>query len=120
MHHRATLLQKGQPVTFASRSLSTTEQQYAQVEKECLAIVFACERFNQYLQGRVCITVDTDHKPLVSIFTKPIYNAPKRLQRMLMRLQKYSLKVQYCPGDKMYIADMLSRAYVPDHKPKAE
>ena len=39
---------------------------------------------------------------------------------MLMRLQKYSLKVQYCPGDKMYIADMLSRAYVPDHKPKAE
>lgn len=116
----ATLLQKGQPVAFASRSLSTTEQQYAQVEKECLAIVFACERFNQYLQGRASVTVDTDHKPLVPIFTKPIYNAPKRLQRMLMRLQKYSLKVQYCPGHKMYIADMLSRAYVLDYKPKAE
>ena len=116
----ATLLQKGQPVAFASRSLSTTEQQYAQVEKECLAIVFACERFNQYLQGRDCITVDTDHKPLVPIFTKPIYNAPKRLQRMLMRLQKYCLKVQYCPGHKMYIADMLSRAFVTNHKPKAE
>ena len=37
-----------------------------------------------------------------------------------MRLQKYSLKVQYCPGHKMYIADMFSRACVPDHKPKAE
>ena len=105
----AALLQKGQPVTFASRSLSTTEQQYAQVEKECLAIVFACERFNQYLQARACITVDTDHKPLVSIFTKPIYNAPKRLQRMLMRTQKYSLKVQYCPGDKIYIAEPMSQ-----------
>ena len=116
----ATLLQKGQPVAFTSRSLSTTEQQYAQVEKECLAIVFACERFNQYLQGRASITVDTDHKPLVPIFTKPIYNAPKRLQRMLMRLQKYSLRVQYCPGHKMYIADMLSRAWVEDHTPKAE
>ena len=117
----ATLLQKGQPVAFASRSLSTTEQQYAQVEKkECLAIVFACERFNQYLQGRDCITVDTDHKPLVPIFTKPIYNAPRCLQRMLIRLQKYCLKVQYCPGHKMYIADMLSRAFVTNHKPKAE
>ena len=68
----ATLLQQGQPVAFASRSLSKIEQQYAQIEKECLAIVFACERFNQYLHGRDHVTVDTDHKPLVPIFTKPI------------------------------------------------
>ena len=65
----ATLLQKGHPVAFTSRSLSTIEKQYAQVKKECLAIVFACKQFNQYLQGRVSITVDTDYKLLVPIFT---------------------------------------------------
>ena len=108
----ATLLQQGQPVAFISRSLTKAEQNYAQIEKECLAIVFACERFNQYIHGRELTFIQTDHRPLVPIFTKPIYNAPKRLQRMLLRLQKYALKVQYCPGKEMYVADMLSRAYL--------
>ena len=47
----AALLQKGQPVAFASRTLSLTEQRYAQIEKECLSIVFACDNFDQYLHG---------------------------------------------------------------------
>ena len=45
----AALPQNGQPVDFASRSLSQTERQYGQIEKECLAIVFSCEKFSQYL-----------------------------------------------------------------------
>ena len=48
----AVLLQNGQPVAFASRTLSKTEQRYATIGKECLAIVFGCERFNQYLAQR--------------------------------------------------------------------
>ena len=114
----ATLLHQGQPVAFASRALNKSEQNYAQIEKECLAIVFACERFNQYIHGREC-TIHTDHRPLAPIFTKPIFNAPKRLQRMLLRLQKYNLQVKYCPGKEMYIADMLSRAYLNEQVPNA-
>ena len=39
--------------------------------------------------------------------------APKRLQRMLLPLQRYSLEVTYVPGSEMYIADTLSRSYIP-------
>ena len=63
-----TLLQKGQPVAFISRSLTKAEQNYAQIEKECLSIVFTCEHFNQYIHGRELIFIQTDHRPLVPIF----------------------------------------------------
>ena len=62
----AALLQNGQPVAFATRTLSQVEQRYAQIEKECLAIVFACSKFTQYITRREIITVETDHKPLQS------------------------------------------------------
>lgn len=106
----ATLLQNGQPVAYASRALSQTEQCYAQIEKECLAIVFACERFDHYIYGKDHITVQSDHKPLEIIFKKYLLSAPKRLQRMLLRLQKYNLDVVYTRGKELYIADTLSRA----------
>ena len=110
----ATLLQNGQPVTFASRTLSQVEQRYAQIEKECLAIVFACSKFSQYITRREKITFESDHKPLQSIFKKSLLAAPSRLQRILLRLQRYNLDVQYKPGSQMYVADHLSRAYLKD------
>ena len=106
----AVLLQGGQPVAFASRTLSQTEQRYAVIEKECLAIVFACERFNQYLAHRENISVETDHKPLESIFKKSLLSAPCRLQRMLLRVKRYNLSVNYKPGSQIFLADHLSRA----------
>lgn len=54
--------------------------------------------------------VETDHKPLVSIMSKPLNDCPVRIQRMLIRLQKYDVNMVYTPGKYMYTADTLSRA----------
>jgi hypothetical protein len=107
----AALLQEGQPVAFTSRALTSTERNNAQMEKELLAIVHACDRFDQYVFGRD-IAVKTDHKPLEVILKNPLLAAPKRLQRMMMQLQKYNLKVVCKRGSDLYIADTLSRAYL--------
>lgn len=106
----ACLMQNGQPVAYASRSMTETETHYAQIEKEMLAIVFAVERFEQCVYGRP-VKVESDHKPLESIFKKSLTSAPKRLQRMLLRLQKFDLDVSYKRGTEMVLADTLSRAY---------
>ena len=76
----ATLMQNGQPVAYASRALTPTEVQYAQIEKELLAMVFACTRFDSYIYGREQVNVETDHKPLESIALKPLNSAPTLLQ----------------------------------------
>ena len=57
------------------------------------------------------VQVETDHKPLVSIFKKPLNDCPMRLQRMMLRLQQYDLEVEYKKGAELYVADALSRAY---------
>jgi len=104
------LLQQGQPVAFGARGMTQTERKYAQIEKEMLAIVCGCEKFDQYIYGH-SVTIETDHKPLVSISQKLIHHAPKRLQRMLLRMQRYNFKITYKRGSEMYLADALSRAY---------
>ena len=109
----AALMQRGQPVMFASRALTDTERNYAQIEKELLAIVFGMERFHQFTYGRK-VVVESDHKPLEVIHKKPLVSAPKRLQRMLLRLQKYDINIQYKIGKHMYLADTLSRAHLPE------
>ena len=113
-----TLLQNGQPIVYASRALSKTEQCYAQIEKECLAIVLARERFDHYIYGKDCITVQSDHKPLEAMFKKPLLLAPKRHQRMLLHLQKYNLNVSYTRGKDLFIPNTLSRATPEFHMQK--
>ena len=103
------LLQNDQPVTYASRALTQTEQHYSQIEKELLAQVFGLEHNHHYTYGRR-VTLWTDHKPLVTIYKKPLASAPKRLQRLLLRLQQYDVDLKYKPGPQMYLADTLSRA----------
>ena len=109
----AVLLQNDHPVGYASKALTPSQENYAQMEKEMLAIVFGCERFHDYLYGQREITVESDHKPLEAILRKPIHQAPLRLQRMILRIKPYAVKVKYIPGSKLPLADTLSRAYLP-------
>ena len=94
------VLQNSHPVAYASRALTTTECNYAQIEKELLAILFAMEKFELYVYGRF-VTVESDHKPLEVITKKSLVNAPKWLQRMLLQLQKYDFEVIYKPGSQL-------------------
>ena len=54
------LLQQDQPVCFTSHTLNNTEKQYAQIEKECVAIVTCMNKWHQYLYGKQDITVHTE------------------------------------------------------------
>ena len=81
------MLQNGQPVAYASRSLTDTERNYAEIKKELRAIMFGAEKFTQYTYGRK-VFVESDHKRLEVIYQKPLMAAPKH----------------------MYLADMLSRS----------
>ena len=109
----AACLQNGYPIAYASRAMTRTEQNYAQIEKELLAVVFACRKFDDYVYGKK-ITVETDHKPLVTILNKPLHSAPTRLQKMIMILYRYDIKLVYKKGQELHIADALSRAYLPE------
>ena len=108
----AVLIQDSRPVAFASRALSETEKRYAQIEKETLAVVFGCERFHDYLYGRK-FQVESDHKPLEVIVRKTLDKAPPRIQRFLLKLQKYQFELKHVPGKNIPVADALSRAYLP-------
>ena len=79
----ACIIQEGQPIAFVSKSLTDTENHYANIERELLAIVFSCEKFHTYLYRRIFV-VETDHKPLEMISMKNLIAAPARLQRMLL------------------------------------
>lgn len=82
----AVLQQNNLPFIYASKSLTETQKKYARIEKEVLGIAFGCHRFHQYIYGRK-IYVETDHRPLESIFKKPLVLWPLRLQRVLIKLQ---------------------------------
>ena len=110
----AVILQDDHPIAYASKSLTKTQQQFAQIEKEMLAVVFGCTRFHDYIYGVNNVTVESDHKPLETILKKPSCQAPLRLQKMIMTIQKYSLNVIYRPGKELVLADTLSRALLQD------
>ncbi len=105
----AAAIQNGGVIVYASKSLTPTEQRYAQIEKEMLAVVFGCQKFHKLIYGKSDVTIESDHKPLESLMKKPIHASPMRIQKMMLKLQPYELKLIYTSGKCIGLADCLSR-----------
>ena len=86
---------------------------HAQIVKELLQWYMDLEKFHHYTYS-CFVVVESDHKPLEVIVTKPLHAAPKRLQSLLLRYSKYNESIVYKPGKLMLIADTLSRANLPE------
>ena len=103
------------PIAFASRTLSTSEKNYAQLEKEALSLVFGVKKFHQYLYGRK-FTLITDHQPLTTILG-PKRGIPSlaaaRLQRWAILLSAYVYDIKYKSTHAHGNADGLSRLPLP-------
>ena len=104
---------KWKPIAYISRSMIETGQRYAQIEKEALAVTWACERLSQYPVGTT-FEVETDHKPLVPLLsTKNLEDLPLHVQRFPMR---YKFSIIHVPWKELNTADVLSRSPLDDSK----
>lgn len=112
----ATLLQEGKLIAYESKSLTYSEKNYAQIELECLGILFGLQHNHHWVYGRKVI-VETDHLNLIPIFKKPLYQAPASLQRMLIQMQCYDIDVRFRAGKDILVPDTLSLKSVCDTFP---
>ena len=108
------------PVAYVSRTLSTAEKHYSQLEKEALAIIFAVKKFHYYIYGR-SFAIESDHRPLMFLFGERNgipQMASSRIQRWALTLSAYTYTIRYRAGKNLSHADALSRlpcADVPTH-----
>ena len=80
------------PLVFASKTLTPTEQCYANIGREMLSVMFDLEKFEYYTLGHHTLVL-SEHKLLSSITSKDIGSAPACLQCMLLRLQIFSFEI---------------------------
>ena len=72
-----------------------------------------CEKFHEYVYG-LPVVVENDHKPLMSIFQRALSESSPRIQRFVLRLQRYNFQLSFVPGNHLFVADILSRLPLPD------
>ena len=102
------LRQNGTPIYFARRPISPTESNYQNLECETLGSIWGMEKFHYFLYGNK-FTLETEQKPLVSIYWKHLVDVSQRIQRLIVRTLPYNFHVVYVPGKLIPIADALSR-----------
>ena len=98
------------PIAYASRTLTKSEKNYSQIEKEALSIIFGIKKFHQFLYGRK-FTLITDHKPLLAILgskAKLPTLAAARFQRWAICLTAYNYELVFRPTTKHSNVDGLS------------
>jgi len=107
----AVLQQDDSPVMFISKTLSATERNYAQIEREALSLVWAIKRLHKFLIGQR-FTLYTDNQPIQYIFnpSKAIPSvAAARIQRWALFLMNYDFDIKHIKGINNSVADCLSR-----------
>ena len=105
---RACLIQKGKVVCCASRALTKAEQNYQNLEQEALGTIWGMEKFHYFLYGKE-FTLETDQKPLVSVYKKHMVDISPRVQRLIVRSYPYlPFKVVYKKGKDIPVADSLN------------
>jgi hypothetical protein len=107
----AILSQEGHPVMYLSRTLNSNERNYAVIEREALAIVWALKRSEKFLLGRK-FSIKTDHRALQYIFGthKALpKHVSARIQRWAILLMAYDYDIQYVKGKDIPHVDAMSR-----------
>ena len=105
----ACLIKNGKVVCYASRALTKTEQNYQNLKREALGIIWGMEKFHYFLYGKE-LTLETDQKPLVSIYKKDMVDISPRVQRLIVRSFQYlRFHVVYKKGKDIPVADALSQ-----------
>ena len=103
------------PIAYASRTLSSAEQKYSNIERESLAVIYGVTKFRQYLLGKK-FTVETDHRPLVKLLgqNEEIPSlVSSRLKRFKLKLSAYDYSICYIAGKSNVVADFMSRKPIP-------
>ena len=105
----AVLLQNSKPIMFVSRALTENERNYQNLERDCLATIWGMEKFHYFIYGKE-FTLETDQKPLVSIYRKHMVEISPGIQHLVIRSFPYQpFDVQYRKGLEIPLADALTQ-----------